>query len=385
MIIRRLNEKDVIQHEQTASLSFVYSFNEETDAVWEDKFFIGAFADDNKTLAANMEIEDFDLSFCGQTVRCAGIGAVCTRPECRRMGSVRQLFDAFFEEESYDVSVLYPFSTQFYRKFGYVNAGHFVELRMPFSSISFVPRAFSVALYDGSQAESLYAFHNQWAMQGHLTFLRNSDRYFSAKPYETLQYTYLGLDAAGVVNGYVTFRCNRSESTVFVSELAFADKAALFNLLAFLRTYDGNFKTLVIDHLPLWSPMFRILPNTAKDLTRTLRDMGSVRILQLEKLLSMHTYPKESGRFSLYADDCIERNRGIFDVSYADGKAVVSRRNEGDYDIRLDAGALSELVLLGLDCDYSELCYREGFTVCHENPDLLRAFPLKRTYFTDGF
>ena len=385
MIIRNLTHDDLEQHEYVASLSFIYRYSHGDELEMTDGVFIGAFLDDNKTLAANMEVEDFEVTFNGQKLTCGGIGAVCTRPECRRGGAVRQIFDKYFEDDMHDVSVLYPFSTYFYRKLGYVNAGHYVKAEMPFSLLSFIPRDFNVELYDGSQSEALYAFHNTIALKGNLTFIRNNDRYFKEKPYEQLAYTYMGKNKDGDVDGYVTFRCDRPSSTVFVSELVYENKQSLYNLLAFLRTYDGNFKTISVDQLTVWSPFFDILPNTAKEIEREMRDMGSVRILRLEKLLNMADYPSEKGKFSFYSDDPIPRNHGIFDVEYENGAAKVTRREEGSYDVRLDAAAVSELVLLGVEGGYEALSYKQGVEIVNENPDLLRAFPKKRTYFADHF
>ncbi len=386
MIIRNLVHGDLDQHEQVASLAFVYRYADGDELVMSDGVFIGAFLDDDETLIANMEVEDFELAFNGQKITCGGIGAVATRPEYRRNGAVKQIFNFYYETNTkHDVSVLYPFSTLFYRRLGYAKAGQFVNLEMPFSHIDFVAREFNVELYNGKQADELYAFHNRNALKTNLTFMRHSDRYFKDKPYEQLGYTYMGRNASGAVDGYVTFRCDRPASKIFVSELAFENKQALFNLLGFLRTYDGNFKTIVIDRLPVWSPLFDILPNTAKECNRTMRDMGSVRILRLEKILNMAWYPEAHGKFSFYSDDTIVENRGIFDVEYENGKAIVTRRKDGAYDIKLDAAAVSALVLLGHDGDYDDLSYWQGVEIVNRNPDLLRAFPRKRTYFTDDF
>lgn len=385
MIIRKLNENDLREHEHTGSLSFIYKFSEDDPLEMPEYTLIGALQDDDKSLMANLEVEDFNLSFNGNVIRCAGIGGVCTRPECRRSGAVRQLFDYVYNMYEYDVSLLYPFSNMFYRQLGYTNAGQVVELKMPFADLSFVSRDFDVELYDGSQSDSLYEFHNKNALRTDLTFFRNSNRYFKDKPYEMLQYTYIGKNENGEINGYVTFRCDRPNSTVAVRELAFADRKALFNLLGFLRVYDGNYKTLVIDHLPLWSPVFNILRNTAKDVNRTMRDMGSVRVLNLEKILKLTKYPETEGHFSICSDDPIERNHGIFDVTFKNGIAEIDRRTEGEYDIRLDAAALSALVLCGFDGDFDELSCCQGVEIVNENPDILRVFRRKRVYFTDDF
>ena len=387
MIIRKLTESefDIIQHEQVGALSFVYRFSEKEPLEKPDGTLIGAFTDDEKVLMSNLEVQDFDLSFNGNLIKCSGVGFVCTRPEYRRGGSVYKLFEYLFEDEKYDVSLLYPFSNPFYRRLGYENAGHYVCLEMAFAELSFVPREFRVELYDGRQSANLYSYHNAQAMRTNLTFLRHSDRYFSAKPYEDRRYTYMGKDANGNVNGYVTFTCDRPNSTVNVSEISYKDRASLMNLLGFLRTYDGNFKTLVIDHLTSWSPLLSMLPNTAKNVKRTVRDMGSVRVMNLEKILNLLPYPTEHGVFSFLSEDPVKRNNGVFTVEYENGKACITRSESGLYDVKLDAAALSRLVLVGTDGDYEDLSYWHGVEIVNRNPDLLRAFPPKRTYFTDDF
>lgn len=82
----------------------------------------GAFEED--TMFSTFAVTDFTQFFDGNQVKMGGIGGVATLPSHRRKGGIRGIFQAALAdmyENGYDFSYLYPFSTAYYRKFGYEN------------------------------------------------------------------------------------------------------------------------------------------------------------------------------------------------------------------------------------------------------------------------
>ncbi|MBR6940240.1 MAG: GNAT family N-acetyltransferase, partial [Clostridia bacterium] len=120
MIIRYLTQDDITEHDKISSQAFSYSCEiGDPDSVLPCEKVLGAFDDDNKTLFADFEIHEKKCYYDGGLLNCAAIGGVAAKPEHRGKGAVRELFERLFSEENYDISILYPFSEEYYRKLGY--------------------------------------------------------------------------------------------------------------------------------------------------------------------------------------------------------------------------------------------------------------------------
>ena len=82
-------------------------------------------AEENETIVAVIGVIDFSQHLRGSWVKMAGITAVACRPEFRRMAYMTKLFEYVFQQlhtQGFLVSALYPFSFNYYEKFGYGQA-----------------------------------------------------------------------------------------------------------------------------------------------------------------------------------------------------------------------------------------------------------------------
>lgn len=122
-----------------------------------------------------------------------------------------------------------------------------------------------------------------------------------------------------------------------------------------------------------------------KLVTDTISNGGAAgRIYNLQKLLENNTYPQEYGKFRLRCIDEFEQNNGIFDVEYQNGKAVVTRKPQVDYDISLTASAAARLMLAGEGHNSQTATYIEGVEIKGNANDFFRAFPYRHTRFSDS-
>ena len=67
-------------------------------------------------------VTDYRVQFDGGRYKMGGIGGVASLPQYRRAGGIRACFQKalpILYREGYVFSYLYPFSTAYYRKFGY--------------------------------------------------------------------------------------------------------------------------------------------------------------------------------------------------------------------------------------------------------------------------
>ena len=136
MIVRKIRPEEYKRCQQLCALAFEYEMKDADlspgaliqkirehprsmqDVCWDSQW--AAFEDDDRTMMATMTVIPWQATFDGQGVCMAGIGGVASLPQYRRSGAIRACFEAMLRDKcGYSLSYLYPFSTEFYRKFGY--------------------------------------------------------------------------------------------------------------------------------------------------------------------------------------------------------------------------------------------------------------------------
>ena len=71
-------------------------------------------------------------------------------------------------------------------------------------------------------------------------------------------------------------------------------------------------------------------------------------------------------------------------VEYEKGKACVTKKADGDYDISLTPNAAARLLLAGEGHTKETAIYINGLKLNSDNNDLFRAFPYRPTRFFDS-
>lgn len=276
---------------------------------------------------------------------------------------------------------LSPFSISCYEKFGFANLNRSFSIRVPFNSLSQVERNNDVELYTGEQLQELCEFYNKCALRENLMLLREDESHFCDNALENADYTYIHRSKSGEIDGYVRFTVKRPEEVV-TEELFALTPDALLSIIGFLRNYDGIAKALVVKKQYPGSPFSFVADRT--DSTSYEYTGGiAARIYNLEKLLESNVYPQEHGKFSILSLDTLEHNKGIFDFEYKNGKATVTKRDNGDYDISLTAPAAARLLLAGEGHTAQTAIFINGVKLKSNAEDFFKAFPLRATHFTE--
>ncbi|MBR2868411.1 MAG: GNAT family N-acetyltransferase [Clostridia bacterium] len=382
MEVRYIKPEEAADFQKVSAASFIWKFNAEEDSTVKVPV-LAAF--DEEKLIAGVEILDYKVNYCGKFIGAVEIDGVCSQPECRRMGGVRAIFDRIgeiAEENDWILGFLHPFSIEYYGKFGYANLNRMFEVKVPFEKLGHIPRNTDVILYTGEQFEELSSLHEKCALRENLMTLRDEKKHFCNKPLENADYTYFRRNADGNADGYVRFKVNRPNDVV-VEEFFVLSPEALIGLVGFLRNYDGIAKNLVVSKQYQGSD-FACLADGIDGVRYEFSGSTAARIYNLKGLLESNEYPCESGRFSLLSLDEIERNKGIFDVEYANGKAIVTQRNDGDYDIALTASAAARLMLAGEGHTADTAAYIKGVEIKGNADGFFKAFPKRATRFADN-
>lgn len=382
MIIRQITPPDAAQHNMVASQAYICKIKPEELNDFPTTPLYGAFADDNSTLMAQLEINNMKSRFCGNQLKCVGIGGVATKPEFRRAGAVRRLFDYVFEQD-WDISILYPFSSSYYRKFGYETASLALRAYADFTELSHIERSFSAELFDGSQLEAMLELYDKTFQNYNLSFIRTDSKYFSDKPYETTNYTYMWKNADGEYKAYATYFVDRGNSCVVVNEIGFTDRESMLGILGFLRCYDGNQKSISFTNLPIDSPLIHAFGNICR-VNMTCFNVGAVRVINVENVLKAKLWPEEHGSFILKCNDTVARNNKTFEVEYQNGKCSVTTTDKAP-DVILDAPCASKILLTGFDGRSENLSFIEGAEFKGDCSDFIKAFKPMGAFLTGGF
>ncbi len=382
MEIRYIKPNEAADYQKVSAASFIWKFNAEEDCSVKTPV-LAAF--DGDKLIAGAEMFDIRTSYCGNFLKSVVVSGVCSLPEYRRMGGVREIMKKIGEtavENGLVLGFLSPFSIEYYEKFGYAKLNRMFDIKVPFANLKNIPRNTDVILYTGEEFEELSELHAKCALRENLITLRDDKKHFCDKPLEKTDYTYFRRDKNGVADGYVRFNVKRSDA-VNVEDFFALTPEAVYGLIGFLRNYDGVAQNLRVRRQYQGSG-FACIADRVDGVT--YEDGGSVagRIYNMQKFLESNTYPMEHGKFSILSIDEFEQNKGIFDVEYLNGKAAVTRRACGDYDVSLTAAAAARLMLVGEGHTAQTALYIDGVEIKGGAEAFFRAFPYRRTRFCDS-
>lgn len=382
MEIRLITPEEAIDYHKISAASFIWKFDKAVDNKVEMPV-LGAFHEGK--LIAGMELFDFKCNYCGNLINTLVLSGICSQPEYRRMGGVRALFDRVGRaavENNIVAGFLSPFSIEYYEKFGFANLNRCFTIKVPFHKLQNIPRSNDVELFTGEQLQELCELHNKCVFKENLMTIREDEKHFCKTPLEEADYTYIHRNPQGEADGYVRFKVNRPEQLV-AEEFFALTPDALKGIIGFLRNYDGIVKTLKVKKQYQGSPL-SCLVDRIDGISYEYEGGYAGRIYNLKKLLENNAYPKEYGKFSILSLDDLEQNKGIFDVEYENGKATVTQRTEGNYDISLTAPAAARLLLAGEGHTSQTAVYIDGVELKNNAEDFFRAFPHRPTRFTDS-
>lgn len=382
MEVRYIRPEEAADYQKVSAASFIWKFDEKIDSTVEVPV-LAAFHEGK--LIAGVEIFDFRTNYCGNFFNSVVVSGVCSQPEYRRMGGIREVMKEIGKtaiENDWMFGFLHPFSIEYYEKFGYANLNRMFTIKIPFEKLKHIPRNTDVVLYTGEQFEDLSELHAKCALRENLMTLREEKKHFCDTPFESADYTYIRYDKNGVADGYVRFTVKRPE-LLEVEELFALSPEAVHGLVGFLRNYDGIVKNLKIKKQYQGSD-FACIADRIDGITYEYDGGVAARIYNLKKLLESNAYPEEYGKFRLRCVDEFEQNNGVFEVEYQNGKVAVAHKTDGEYDISLTAAAASRLMLAGEGHTAQTAVYVDGVEIKGNADDFFRAFPYRHTRFVDS-
>jgi len=397
--IRRLCAEDMPAHSRL--MTVVYNarrdFSKEEPPKQDPnphQWTLGVF-EGGKLVSAMTELE-FLMRFDGQNVPMIGIGGVGTLPEARKGGHVRKMFEKFLPE-AYEQGVifsnLYPFSYDFYRKFGYELAHTRNEITIPTGEFSdYKLRGRFTLFFPGDDTTALneifknyIADLNHGVCRDYWPGNRVWERFTHNDPYASGVYLYLWSDETGNNRAYIQYedKYDDDEHIMNVRELAFTDRDALYGVLSIVGGLGAQFEKIrwllpsFLDPADFTSEAYEI------EQTMTPKDMS--RVINVKAALEKMRRPGGEGSWVIAVnDEIIAANSGKYLVEYGPNESRVTPTKK-KADISCDIPSLSQLVTGCRSLENALRTRRSGLEVHGNIETLKKVFTVRPQHLTEYF
>lgn len=353
----------------------------------------GTFTQDGE-LMSSLSVTPFMMNFDGAACPMAGVGAVQTLPPYRRKGGVAACFAAALPalySDGFLFSYLYPFSTAFYRRFGYESCVTKLDCTLDLQQLKLPSgeSAFRLAATGPAFAEDIRSVDRRWERMWNMEVIRGAEDYSwleKLDPYVSREYLYVCYDSFGAPSAYTTFRTSVEAQgrELVCSRFRFVDKAGFYSLLRV-------FKSLSADHrfARFTLPSDPALPYLTDEWSLgaaafALRPSGMARVINVKEVLAHARYRGDGELRLAVRDALLPENNGVFSLRFTDGLAVSVERTEEKPDAVMGIAAFSALVAGVCDLD-SAASWMDGVEIREPNAPLSALFFRKSMNITEYF
>lgn len=345
------NHKNRMREIVTYCFSIVQSAQESHRKFFEDfvkeEYSLGYF-DEYGTLMAQVLCLPYEVYIDGTPMKMGGIAYVSSMPEGRHGGKIGSLLTEWqrvMRETGQYVSMLGPFSYEFYRKYGYEIGFDVLKYTIPIEHLRSFKGKYKMKGYDKKDFSALKAVYEVYAKK-HNGSMRRDDRLWTEFTFKhfwdgpNTRYTYVCYDE-NTLKGYIIFSINSfNERKMNVLEIVYNDRETLDTLLSFIYSHQAQVGEVSIS-APMDDMIQYMLPNP-----RVKREVGAgmmFRVVDVKAaLLQKNAEGMENCSFSIKIKDSIAPwNETPYKVSVRDGKIHVSECSNAE--IECDIQAFSQL------------------------------------------
>lgn len=362
------------------------------DAIyWQERY--AAFEDDDKTMMSFFVAKPYPVFFDGNSCRMTGIGGVATLPQYRRRGGIRGCFELALKDmykEGYEFSYLYPFSTAYYRKFGYELCCEQTEYKL---KLSFLPSykvdgSCVLAEPGNNLLPEIRSIQETW-QQKYNMMVENEDCDYlwltETNPVKEQVYTYLYQDIHGNPKGYLCFQnVDTAEGRVLhCKRFVYTDLEGFKGLLNLAKSFSSDHSHILFT-LPTDQYVTALLPEWSMGAGQCKRVLaGMCRVVHVQKVLEKAKY-LGNGTISIAVNDpYITENNHTFHVSFENGRAMSVFADDAPADIVLEISDFSRLIIGCLDTE--AVFFLENAVVNSSLESLKKVFYKKPVMLTEYF
>ena len=345
--------------------------------------------DENGRVIAGMEAIPFTMWFDGKKVKMCGIGGVASMPESRRQGNIRKIFEKIYVdiyEQGVVFSHLYPFSHDYYRKFGYEQIGGATKYTLPLSSArKFKNKGSAHEFINGDNVkDKLKEVYENYASRHNIMLSRDENKWndvfnVSLFSHERLYYW---KDAENNIKAWVKFKKNNNIMEIY--DIAWTEHESMLGILQFMGMFEGAAEKLSFRASPEF--IAEIYWNNLYEIGIENQWLGMNRIVNVKRALELINKPDGEGKFVIKViDDFAEWNNNTYTVEYGGGDCSVKISNEIEIgaDIETSERALVQMVLGVYELE--QIAYRDDVKINGDMQKLKRAFHKKPLLIADYF
>ncbi len=399
MFARKLQPGEFWEARRAMAVAFEGEFEQEkelekakTDKADPKEDLYGASLTEGGPLVGSIIINNKISRFDGHTVKMGGVGGVATLPANRRGGAIRACMELALREmyqNGYALSHLYPFSTAYYRQFGFAPAAQGFRWKVNLADLKRLPNVGGTVrqLFCEDDLSPLLDIYNR--MYGSLNFSCLRDVFDKAlengKPLADRRWIFLWESGDGKSGGFMV--CSRVGDTLacypnfgLCNAFLFTDATALIGLLNFVYTsFIANFESIVFS-IPSHIDLTALLPELSDMEYKPILN-GMARAVNVEMLLKLCRCQGEGRLVLRVKDGILPENSDTFSLRFAPGTENRVERVSTQPDICMDVGDLS--VLLGGARDTSSIAFTPSITVANPDAPLAQVFYRKPCYVLD--
>lgn len=407
MIIRKIKPEEIKRTDELFSIAFECASDNAKNAteVYEDtlkgkgrdcKYWMeryAAFEDDDRTMMSYFSAKPYPVHFDGNHCRMTGIGGVATLPQYRRRGGIRGCFEkalADMYESGYEFSYLYPFSTAYYRKFGYELCCEKSTYKL---DLSFLPNYKAngfceLAESDDTHLAEVKSIHQIWQAKYNMMVENEDCDYLwltDANPVKNQEFTYIYKNADKTPKGYMTFKNEDTPEgrTIQCSRFVYTDLEGFQGLLNLARSFSSDHKYLVFS-LPSDQYITALLPEWSMGAASCKRTLsGMARVIHVEKVLNKARYCGTGVLSIAINDPFIKENNQTFHISFENGKLNALTYDDAPADIILSIADFSRLIIGCLSTD--QIPFLENAVINTTLENLGKVFYRKPIMITEYF
>lgn len=355
MIVRKIRPEELKRTRELFAVAFECAYENEKDAMAvyketleqpksrEDEYPLekyAAFEDDDTTMMSCLSAIRYPMQFDGNVMGMTGIGGVSSLPQYRRRGGIRGCFTRMLPQlydEGISFSCLYPFSTAYYRKFGYETGVYCSCYEWKLAFIPSWNRKGHCVLVDVQNREEVLfdikTVYQSWQERYNFMIANEAWEYrfiTEADPYSKMEFTYLYYGEDDTPAGYLTFHKEKREDTriIVCTRLVFSDMAGFRGLFTLIKSFASDYETIrfsLPDDCEIEACM-REFSFGAYERKRGY--LGMVRVIHVQRVLEAARYIG-SGEIRIeICDEYIPENNGIFDVVFENGRAVSVKKGD---------------------------------------------------------
>ena len=388
MEVRLTKPEELDRVRELFALAFRIPMKRDAEQEPDEALHWAAFDGGGQMMSA-ITVPTYQMWFDGQPVRLGGIGGVSTLPQYRRRGGIRACFEALLPElyrREYDFSYLYPFSTAFYRKFGYECCvqKQLVTVDLRLLRTSYFEGTYRLAEPGRDLSEDVWVVDQAWYRAYNMGVLHGQSDYrwvTGLDPAAGDKYLYVWYDN-GAPSAYVRFQ--PEGDTLQCDRFRFTSARGFRALLGLLQTMSTD-RIHARFYLPESKALRYLLPEWSLGAVRwQLLCGGMVRVVRVREVLEKAKCIG-TGQVTLeITDHQIPENTGVYRVSFRDGRVTQAARTDAAPDAALTIPALSALIS-GV-CSFNEAAqWMPGAELKNPNPALDQLFYKKEMFIEEDF